>query len=118
MQNLSETVSYDSLSLQTQHAIFFIFLICDLSLITKFQSFISEMYTTPKVLYILELMRASFASDKPSHVTKIMLVLFSKFELNNRFLIRNLYLNFLYISNLLNIIRIKTQPRSDSFVGN
>ena len=118
MQNLSETVSYDSLSLQTQPAIFFIFLNCNLSLITNFQSFISELYTTPKVLYILELMRASFASDKPSHVTKITLVLFSKFELNNRFSIRNLYVNFLYIANLSNIIRIKIQPRSDSSVGN
>ena len=76
MQDRSETISYDTQSRQIQPAIF---------LTRSFLSFSFEMYTTPKVLYTLELMRASFASDKPSHVTKVTSVSFSKFELSNNY---------------------------------
>ena len=49
----------------------------------RYQSFISERYTTPNVLYNFELISAVFDSVKLLHVIKITSVLFSRIVLNN-----------------------------------
>ena len=64
------------------------------SFLLRSQSFIFKRYTTPNVLHNFELISAVFASVKPSHVIKIMSLLFCRFVLNNKLSNINLNLYF------------------------